>query len=443
MISLKLQKLRNNDFKYKNMIKKIVYICLLAGTLPLSAQTTSLSALEYRNKVLDYSQQIKQSAEQLTAMQEAMRVAKTAYFPKLDFSGSAQYRINDYDMDFGGAKIAMAGESYSMDAGLTQNLYSGGSVHHSYKAAEIQKNIAEKAEMLTIDNVVYAADLNYWSTSAKRELFRITNQYVNIIGELANILTERFNDGYISKTDLLQVQARLKDAELQRSNAFKAYQLALQNLNVLMGVQPMTAIDLRDSINMPQSLPKEVGIVAACEMRPEYVISGLNIDYQKRQVNLAKSKYLPTLAVGLKETWGTQMLNIDGSTMFNSIAFASLSIPVFHWGSKNKEVNIQKAMLRSKEYDLQVTTDQITQEVSNAWTNLTENTKQITVAEEACLIAEENLDLNTFSYTEGKLPILDVLSAQVTWIQAYSSLIQTWLQQKVSLADYNKAIGSR
>ena len=65
------------------------------------------------------------------------------------------------------------------------------------------------------------------------------------------------------------------------------------------------------------------------------------------------------------------------------------------------------------------------------------------MAEEACKIAEENLDLNTFSYTEGKLPIIDVLSAQVTWIQSYSSLIQTWLQQKVSLADYNKAIGKQ
>lgn len=134
------------------------------------------------------------------------------------------------------------------------------------------------------------------------------------------------------------------------------------------------------------------------------------------------------------------MLNIDGSTMWNTVAFASVSISVFQWGAHRKEVNVQRAMLHSKEYDLQITKDQITLEVSNAWTNLTENTKQIAVAEEACRIAEENLELNTFSYTEGKLPIIDVLSAQVTWIQSYSSLIQTWLQQKVSLADYNKAI---
>ena len=123
--------------------------------------------------------------------------------------------------------------------------------------------------------------------------------------------------------------------------------------------------------------------------------------------------------------------------------FASLKIPLFRWGARFKEVNSQKAILRSKEYVLDYTRAQISQEVANSWTSLTENTKQIDVAEEACKIAEENLDLNTFSYKEGKLPILDVLSAQLSWIQSYSSLIQTWYQQKASLAQYNKAVGIR
>ena len=64
-------------------------------------------------------------------------------------------------------------------------------------------------------------------------------------------------------------------------------------------------------------------------------------------------------------------------------------------------------------------------------------------AEENCKLAEENLDLNTFSYTEGKLTILDVLSAQLTWIQAYTNLIQSYYEQKIALADYRKATGIR
>lgn len=423
-------------------MRKLLYIGLLLGSVPVFAQTTLLSVTAYKQKVLEYSQQVKQSAEQTKAMQEAMKLAKTSYFPNLDFSGSGQYRINDYQMDFGGAKIDMASETYNLEAGIVQNVYGGGIVRNSYKAAGVQQGIAEKGEELTVDNVVYVADVNYWSTCAKKDLYLVMNQYVSIIQRLESVLTDRFRDGYVSKTDLLQVQARLKDAELQRSEAYKQYQIAIQNLNVLMGENPMSAVDVSDSINMVLALPLQMTTEMVLPARPDYSIASLNVDYQKYQLKMTRSKYLPSLSVGLKENWGTQMLNIDGSTMWNTIAFASLNIPVFHWGARAKDVNVQKAMVRSREYDLQIVKDQITQEVANAWTSLTENTKQISVAEDACRIAEENLDLNTFSYTEGKLPILDVLSAQLTWIQAYSGLIQTWLQQKVSLADYNKAISA-
>ncbi len=67
-----------------------------------------------------------------------------------------------------------------------------------------------------------------------------------------------------------------------------------------------------------------------------------------------------------------------------------LKLPLFRWGARFKEVNSQKAILRSKGIRLgQYARDKIAQEVANAWTSTsTEYTKQITVAEEACKIAE-------------------------------------------------------
>ncbi|WP_304247981.1 TolC family protein, partial [Parabacteroides gordonii] len=150
------------------------------------------------------------------------------------------------------------------------------------------------------------------------------------------------------------------------------------------------------------------------------------------------------VATGFKETWGTPTINTKGADrLWNSVIYASVQIPLFRWGARFRERNTQKAILRSKEYAADATRDRISQEVAAAWTNLTEYGRQIGIAESSCLIAAENLDLNTFSYTEGKLPIVDVLSAQLSWIQAYSGLIQVWLQQKVSLTDYNKAVGNR
>ncbi len=385
------------------MRNKIIIGCLLLGALSAKAQDTRLSAVEYKERVLEYSRQIKQSSEERIAMQHAIKAAKTGFFPSVDFSGSYQYRINKYDLDFGpGMSVEMDHNTYSLGATVSQPIYAGGQIYNNYKAAQVQGKITEQAEELTTDNIVYSADLNYWTAAARKGMYDVMCQYVDIVGELANVLTIRFNDGQISKTDLLQVESRLKEAELNKSSAYKEYQIALQNLNSLMGVS------------------------------------------QKRQINLSKAKYNPSLAIGFQGTWGTPMLNVKGSDqLWTPAVFASLKIPLFRWGARFKEVNSQKAILRSKEYALDNTRDKIAQEVANAWTSLTEYTKQITVAEEACKIAEENLDLNTFSYNEGKLPILDVLSAQLSWIQSYSSLIQTWYQQKASLAQYNKAIGIR
>lgn len=428
------------------MRNKLIIGCLLLSAASVSAQQTApLSVNEYKERVLDYSRQIRQSAEERMAMQEAIKAAKTAFFPAVDFSGSYQYRINKYDLDFGpGMAVEMDHNTYSLGASVSQPVYAGGKIYNNYKAAQIQGKISTEAEALTIDNVVYSADLNYWSAAARKDMYKVMCQFVDIVQELANVLTLRFEDGQISKTDLLQVQSRLKEAEINRSSAYREYQIALQSLNSLMGADPMDPIEISDSISTYLALPLQVGADAALQNRPEYAIAMLNLDYQKRQINLAKSKYNPTLAIGFQGTWGTPMLNVKGSDqLWTPAVFASLKIPLFRWGARFKEVNSQKALLRSKEYAMDNTRDQISQEVASSWTSLTENTKQIEVAQEACRIAEENLELNTFSYNEGKLPILDVLSAQLSWIQSYSNLIQTWYQQKASLAKYNKAIGIR
>ena len=397
------------------MRNKIIIGCLLLGALSAKAQDTRLSAVEYKERVLEYSRQIKQSSEERIAMQHAIKAAKTGFFPSVDFSGSYQYRINKYDLDFGpGMSVEMDHNTYSLGATVSQPIYAGGQIYNNYKAAQVQGKITEQAEELTTDNIVYSADLNYWTAAARKGMYDVMCQYVDIVGEL------------------------------NKSSAYKEYQIALQNLNSLMGVSPLDPIEVEDSITTYLALPLQVGEDVALRNRPDYAISELNIEYQKRQINLSKAKYNPSLAIGFQGTWGTPMLNVKGSDqLWTPAVFASLKIPLFRWGARFKEVNSQKAILRSKEYALDNTRDKIAQEVANAWTSLTEYTKQITVAEEACKIAEENLDLNTFSYNEGKLPILDVLSAQLSWIQSYSSLIQTWYQQKASLAQYNKAIGIR
>ena len=106
-----------------------------------------------------------------------------------------------------------------------------------------------------------------------------------------------------------------------------------------MGVSPLDPIEVKDSITTYLALPLQVGEDVALRNRPDYAISELNIEHQKRQINLSKAKYNPSLAIGFQGTWGTPMLNVKGSDQFWTPAvFASLKIPLFRWGARFKEV---------------------------------------------------------------------------------------------------------
>lgn len=118
----------------------------------------------------------------------------------------------------------------------------------------------------------------------------------------------------------------------------------------------------------------------------------------------------------------------------------NVNIPIFRWGARFKANRQQKAYIGIQKLQQSYVTDNINEELSAALTKLTETEHQVTTAQETMELAEENLDLATFSYNEGKASMVDVLSAQLSWTQAHSNLINAHLAAKMAVAEYRKVI---
>ena len=237
------------------------------------------------------------------------------------------------------------------------------------------------------------------------------------------------------------VQNRLKEAELQQNTNAMNYKTAMQSLNIMMGVEATAEVALSDSIQQEIQLPEQLDLEKALEKRADYQTALMNIQLAKLQTGMVKSKYLPQLAVGIKEKYGTTLINIDGSANFSTIAYAQLNIPVFHWGERRQNVRVSQTQEEIKELERSKLRDRVNQELNKAWTNVTEIAKKLDIVYSSLDIAKNTLILNTFSYNEGRLPILDVLSAQVSWLQAYTNVVSVNYQYKVALAEYVKALG--
>ena len=418
-------------------MKKIYLIvgAILWGGI-VDAQT--LSVEQYRQKVLEYNQDIKKSQQAVNGALYSLKGIKTGFFPKLDITGNYSYQLEKVEFLPG---TDLKHDNYGVEAGLVQNVYSGSAVRKQYDVAKLQHAIAQLSVEHTVDNMIYAADVSYWSVAANRNLYELSEQFVQIVRELYEIVNKRFEEGAISKTDVLMVQNRLKEAELQLNTNSTNYKTALQSLNIMMGVEPDAAVVLTDSIQKVLWVPKQEGLNKALERRADYQSAIMGIEMAKLQTDMARSKYLPQLAVGIKEKYGTTLLNVDGKAQWATTAYAQINIPVFHWGEMRQNVRLSRTQEWTKELERSQLKDQVSKELNNAWVNVIEISKKLEIVYSSLDIAKDNLTLNTFSYNEGKLPIIDVLSAQVSWLQAYTNVVSVNYQYKVALAEYAKALG--
>ena len=418
-------------------MKKIYLIvgAILWGGI-VDAQT--LSVEQYRQKVLEYNQDIQKSQQAVNGALYSLKGIKTGFFPKLDITGNYSYQLEKVEFLPG---TDLKHDNYGVEAGLVQNVYSGSAVRKQYDVAKLQHAIAQLSVEHTVDNMIYAADVSYWSVAANRNLYELSEQFVQIVRELYEIVNKRFEEGAISKTDVLMVQNRLKEAELQLNTNSTNYKTALQSLNIMMGVEPDAAVVLTDSIQKVLWVPKQEGLNKALERRADYQSAIMGIEMAKLQTDMARSKYLPQLAVGIKEKYGTTLLNVDGKAQWATTAYAQINIPVFHWGEMRQNVRLSRTQEWTKELERSQLKDQVSKELNNAWVNVIEISKKLDIVYSSLDIAKDNLTLNTFSYNEGKLPIIDVLSAQVSWLQAYTNVVSVNYQYKVALAEYAKALG--
>ena len=306
--------------------------------------------------------------------------------------------------------------------------------------AQADEELSQLTTELTLDQIHYQSDAVYWNASAAYASLEAAATFQDIIKKQHDIIQDRFNDGAISRTDLLMISTRQKEAELQYIKARQNYTLALQQLNILMGVAPNTPVDSLSEISIASEPVDILGLDDVLPRRADYASTTVNIARSEAQRHAALSKYNPQVSMFLATGWDTGITYIGQEIPHTPVAGVNVSIPIFRWGARFKTNRQQKAFIGIQKLQQSYITDNILEELSAATTKLTETEQQVKTAKENMDLAEENLDLVTFSYNEGKSSMADVLSAQLSWTQAHTNLINAYLAEKMAVAEYRKVI---
>lgn len=421
------------------MKTQLITLSLLLFGLEAAAQQLPLSQEAYRDKVEAYSQVLKQQKLKSMASTEARKIARTGFLPQIDVNADGTLNMSDLS-----AWNEPAGQyrnhTYQGVFVVAQPLYTGGALQAQNRIAKADEQLDKLSEELTLDQIHYQSDAVYWNASASRAMLQAADEYLRIVKEQYTIIQDRFDDGMISRTDLLMISTRLKEAELQFIKARQNHTLALQKLNVLMGISPNAAVDSLYDIGTTSAPMQLLSLDEVLQRRADYASTEVNIMKSEAQRKAALSKFNPQLNMYFSGGWATGTPNLGYDINFNPIVGMNVNIPIFRWGARFKTNRQQKAYIGMQKLQQSYVTDNINEELSGAITKLSETEFQVTTAKENMQFAEENLDLSTFSYNEGKASMVDVLSAQLSWTQAHTNLINAFLSEKMAVAEYRKVV---
>lgn len=419
-------------------IQILIFVMLCSG-MNTGAQQVYLSPEAYRNRVESYSQLLKQQYLKSVASMEGRKIAATDLLPHVDIDGEGTLNLKELNA-WNGAAGQYRNHTYQAVFVVSQPLYTGGALQAQNKIARADEKLDRLNTEFTLDQIHYQSDAVYWNASATRAMLKAARQYEEIVQQQFNIIQDRFNDGMISRTDLLMISTRKKEAELQYIQARQNHTLALQKLNILMGENPDTPVDSLCEIGVENAPIPLLNLDNVLQRRADYASTEINIERSEAQRLAAISRYNPQVNLFLSGGWSTASPNMGYDVAFTPILGMNVNIPIFRWGARFKTNRQQKAYIGIQKLQQSYVADQISEELSAALTNLTETEHQVTTAQETMELAEENLDLATFSYNEGKASMVDVLSAQLSWTQAYTNLINALLASKMSVAEYKRVV---
>lgn len=402
------------------------FFLLCLSALPAAAQ---IALDDYRRDVEEYSRLLRMAAARTEAAVQTAERARTDFLPRLSLDGSFAVAARRTD--------GVERWTFGVLPQIVQTLYGGG-VRAEYRRARLGTDAARSDEAFTRLDVRYAADYAYWNLSSLEAFAAARREYVEIIRSLKRIIDRRFAEGYIAKGDVLMIETRLSEAEYSLVSAEQSYEVALHNFNILRGTDATLDVQLGQGIRDSLPMPVRVVTAEALARRPDYTAARLRAEQADWGIRLARAPFNPQLSVGVGGSWQPFVPNRTGATTVDGSVFVKLSVPIFHWGERRRAVGAARAVQQQQEWTAALRHDDIVREEMNGWTALVQSRAQVDASEESLRIAGENLSISTYSYGEGLATILDVLQAQLSWIQLYSNAIRAHYNYAVAVSDYQR-----
>ncbi len=335
--------------------------------------------------------------------------------------------------------------SYVLNFTFDQPLFQAGKVSGGIKAAKLYKKFSNEGFQSVKSSVVLSVKTAYFTVQLNEQLLNINQQSLD--QQFANLINTRklFQQGQVSELDTLKAwvdYANLQPIVYRSENNLR---IAENQLKEIIGLDLDKEISLKDELHFEQTngLSLEDMQEVALRDRPELK----QLDYQsnmlKHNIGITRSDLLPKLSfTGNYQSVAQSDIFDLGLGFQTSVSGAiRLEVPIFNGFRTFAKVQQAKLDYRNSQHQVDMFKDNLKIEIKFILLNINEAEKRIQVQQHAISQAERALFMAERRYKEGVGTQLELGDALLALNITKTNYVQAVYDQKVALAELNKATG--
>jgi len=416
-------------------------MCLLYSSV-FSLELLSLQ--ESIRKAIDNNPSLSAISAQVLQSEAGIGIARSQYFPKLNFTQTFQrtnnppqsffFKLNQRDlnmmtMDFNNPGISTDFESKLQ---VVQPVYFGGLIHAGYKMSKKEFEVNKIKWRKALEDVSYQTSRNWYQLIIAKQAENVARKAYKDAQEHVRITQANYDDGRGMKSDMLRAKVLLSQMEQNYIQSETQVELARQIFNTILGSKEIKW-DAEGKLAFSSfSADREQLINYALTNRSEVLEMHLLQDQAHLKKVIVQSDFMPSISlIGQIQLNSSDLpFKNDANSWFGALVF---SFPVFDGFARNYKLSQSNAGITAINESLNDMVNKIQLDVNRAYLELRSAENRIKLTQNSEEQAEESLRLTELRYQNGLATITDVMDMQ-------TSLNQTRLLALQALADYNLSI---
>ena len=403
---------------------------------------------------LQNKEALKASALELNASKQDIRSSYSGILPSVRITGSTtESTFPEQAIGFNQSSVEILNNvssitSASSSFSIAQNIYDGGIWWNNIRLAKNNFRITEQFDRQIKTNIIRNVHFAYFNYLKAIQLLDVSRSNLMSSQQQLTLVQQQYDLGSAKKTDLLKAEVRFGQARIDVITNDASVKSAYRNLKNAMGLINSDQDFTIEEVEKPLELiPEfETGFELVQKFNPSVKAKQYQIMSAKLNTKLARGSRLPVISLsasssGADENLGDAISNNYGDNQRTN-ASLSISIPIYTGNSISSRIQKAKIGVDKQESEYLTQLEDLSVQLEDYLDQLNNYIEVIPINETVLESAEEDLKLSQVRYSQGSTTILEVLNAQVSVVQARSSLVRSKYDAFIQQANLKALLGT-